>query len=189
MRAHSAGFLIPQVSSRALFRENKLYFLGQEAPEGSRDLWAMDVQSQQGARIISGMTIDSFDISRDGKQIVFAANGSTRSTAHGGTPPENATLLWIADIDKAYAPRMLDSVVGRRPLFSSNDDLVFEADESSSTYAYVRNVRSGSLRKLTKNTIVRLETVSPDRRWVVAEVPVVGVIIGGEPHFTQVRFC
>ena len=64
--------------------------------------------------------------------------------------------------------------MGRRPLFSSNDDLVFEADESSSTYAYVRNRRSGSLRKLTKNPIVRLETVSPDGRWVVAEVPVVG---------------
>lgn len=93
MRAHSAGFPIPQVSSRALFRENKLYFLGQEAPEGSRDLWGHGRAEPAGRPDLIGMTIDSFDISRDSKQIAFAAIGSTRSTAHGGTPPENAILL------------------------------------------------------------------------------------------------
>lgn len=172
--AGSAGFPIPQVSSRAIFHENKLYFLGKEGPEDSWDLWAMDLRSQRAARVLSGMGIESFDISRDGKQIAFAAIGSARPTTHSGTLPDNATFLWVADIDKVSTPHLLDSAAARRPLFGSNDDLIFEADEGSSTYAYVRNLRSGGLRKITTNPIVRLETVSPDGRWVVAEVPIVG---------------
>jgi hypothetical protein len=146
-----AAFPIPQISSRAIFDGTRLYFAGQQAPRDSWDLWAVNLSSGQSERVVPGMEMESFDLSRDGKQVVFESTGSEERTSQGDALQQLTTAsgrvprLWIADLDHHSAPRLINSESAeRRPLFTSANELAFEADEGFSTYAYLRAVHGGS---------------------------------------------
>ena len=156
-----------QGSSRAIFSPDgtKLYFLGGRSKRDSVGLWVADLTSGQIERPLPGMSVaNSFDVSADGKQIVFDSVDSQ------GTPH-----LWIAALDRRSPPRQLESgFPERNPVFGPAGDVFFWAQEGGISYVYHRALQGGPRKQVTPVLAPHFSTISPDGKWVVAEAPISG---------------
>jgi dipeptidyl aminopeptidase/acylaminoacyl peptidase len=160
----SAWFPLEQANSRAIFSPDgkKLYFLGKQNAQDTEDLWAADLTSGLMERPVPGIFAQSFDVSADGKQIVFDS-----PDAHG------ELHLWIASLDRRSSPRRLASDSPEsHPLFGPEDDLFFQAQENGRSYLYRRSQEGGQRKKVVPDPVTFLQTISADGKWVVVEMPV-----------------
>lgn len=104
----------------------------------------------------------SYDLSHDGKQIAFDALDE-----HG------QSHLWIASLDHRQPPRRLESDFPETsPLFGPSGALFSQSYEAGHSYIYRRTQSDGEPQKVLSHPISVLHTISPDGRWIVAEVPV-----------------
>ena len=162
----SARLPLDQGNLRAIFSPDgkKLYFLGHHDPKDAEELWSADLPSGQIERPVPGIFIQSFDVSADGKQIVFDS-----WDAHG------ELHLWTAALDRRSSPRRLESNSPEsRPLFGPEGEVFFQAEENGHSYLYRRPLDGGQRKKVMPDPVIFLQTVSADGRWVVAQVPVGG---------------
>jgi serine/threonine protein kinase len=163
----SARFPITQNSSRAIFSPDgtRLYFLGQRNPNESEELWVTDLSSGLSERPLPGMSVaNSFDVSADGKQIVFDSLDAK------GDPH-----LWVAALDRRSPPRRLESDSPEsNPLFDPMGDLFFQAQEGGHLYLYHRPLDGGQRKKVTPSPVTQFETMSADGKWLVAEAATSG---------------
>jgi Tol biopolymer transport system component len=157
-----------QRSSRAIFSPDgtRLYFLGRRNSNESEELWVTDLSSGLSERPLPGMSVaNSFDVSADGKQIVFDSFDA-----------QSGSHLWVASLDRRSSPRRLESVSPEsNPVWGLTGDLFFQAQEGGHSYLYRRPLYGGQPTKVTPSPVARFETISPDGKWLVAEAP-----IGGE---------
>jgi len=138
-----------------------LYYLNREAPGTLLELWRVDLESGKRERPLPGVAILEFNISDDGKEVVF-------STKPDGTP----TQVWLADLHHKARPRLVSSVGDTSPLFSPEGDILFRLTEGTTHYLARMN-RDGSGRaKASPEAIGNIQAISPDRRWVVAFAPI-----------------
>jgi hypothetical protein len=108
------------------------------------------------------MSILEYDISDDGKEVVFSAQ-----------PAEKASELWLAPLDRSSPPQMIASTGERWPRFGSDGQVLFQFTDEKANYIG-RMQRDGSARsKVVPYAINSFRAVSPDRRWVAAGVPFV----------------
>jgi len=115
------------------------------------EIWEADVATGQTQRLLPGILVTGFDISADGKQIVFAAT-------HEGRDPR----IWIAPLDHHSAPRRLSSSAEDMPLFTPAGDILFRASDGHANFAY-RMKRDGSGRqRLLPDPVIGIFGVSPD---------------------------
>jgi hypothetical protein len=156
-----------QGTSRAIFSTDgtKLYFFGRRNPKDNEELWAADLTSGSVERALPGISVAySFDVSPDGKQIVFDSFDSK------GEPH-----LWVAELDRRSSPRRLESSSPEsNPLFGISRDVFLLAQEGGHLCLYRRPLDGGQRTKVTPSPVTRFETISPDGKWVVAEAPTSG---------------
>jgi Tol biopolymer transport system component len=144
----------------------KLYYLvesGVKTGFGSGELWVADLVSRATERLFPGLAMNSYDISPDGKQVVFATigeNGQSRS--------------WLARLDHRTAPIELPAREARGPVFGRAGDVYFRGVEGESWYLYQLKLDSGVVRKVTDEQAVNSPTISPDGRWLLSLVPATG---------------
>jgi serine/threonine protein kinase len=162
-----ARLMPAQDSLRSVFSPDgsKIYFLGRRNPSEAEDLWVEDIASGLAERPVPGMSVsNSYDVSSDGNQFAFDSQDSQ------GKPH-----IWVASVDRREPPRRLESSQPELyPVFGPHGELFFQSEESGSSYLYRRNLISGEKHKVMPSAIVRFHTISPDGKWVVAEVPVNG---------------
>lgn len=60
------------------------------------ELWAADLDSSHTERVLKGFSIGEYDISADGKQVVFSA-----------AAPDHLMHLWLAPLDRSAAPQQI----------------------------------------------------------------------------------
>jgi Tol biopolymer transport system component len=160
----SADLIVGQTSSRSIFSPDgaRLYFLGRRNPNEAGELWAVDLRSNAMERPVPGMAVaSSFDVSPDGKQIVLDSLDA-KGESH----------LWIADLDHRSPPRQLESGSAEQsPLFGPGGDLFFQSLEGGLVYLDHLRLPDGRRTRVSSTPVVRLATVSPDGKWVVAEAP------------------
>jgi len=161
----SARLPNPQVSSRALFSPDgkKLFFFGRRGSNQADELWQADLLSGQMEPLLPGTSLrDTFDISPDGRQLVFDSFDAK------GVPK-----LWIAWIDRRSPPRQLESDLPESdPVFGPDGGVYYQAQEGPLAYLYRRPPDGGAGRRVTSHPVVRFETISPDGKWLVAEAPI-----------------
>ncbi|HTZ46725.1 MAG TPA: winged helix-turn-helix domain-containing protein [Verrucomicrobiae bacterium] len=159
------------------------YLLRRQSPGSPQELWATDLASGRSEPVVSGFSIDGYDVSPDGKNAVFS------TTPRGGT-----SEIWLAPCDHSSGPRQLTSSGEHRPVFGPDNDLIFEAAEGGKNFAFRMKLDGSQRRKVTDTPIIDIRSVSPDRRWVITGVPVNEVpstadlafpLEGGEPQ----RIC
>ena len=93
-----------QVSSEGLASRLKyskdggqvFYLLAEAGAQRSSELWALDVASGRGRPIIQGFSVIDYDVSEDGRTIVF-----------GSKPPTGSREIWLAQADHSGAPQRL----------------------------------------------------------------------------------
>jgi eukaryotic-like serine/threonine-protein kinase len=154
----SEGFsFLPALSRDA----NTAYYLKQTGSSRSYvsgELWATDVDSGRQERVLPGYIIAHYDISRDGRKVVFAV-------AEGGS-----TGIWIAPLDHTSAPRQLTSGGEYRAFFTPEGDIVYMTNKEP-RYLYRMKSDGSDNHQVMSDPILHLMSVSPDGEWAAMMVP------------------
>lgn len=161
----------------------KLYYLVKQG--GSRafvtgELWVADLATGNSERILPGFAIHYYDISKDGKRVVFSATGK-----------EGRLGIWLAWLDRSEPPRQLTATGEYRVFFGKPGEILFAAE---GTLERIKEDGSGRA-KILEGNVIFLVNASPDGKWAVVvmsterkEIPHIVMAFpleGGKP----IRIC
>jgi eukaryotic-like serine/threonine-protein kinase len=140
-----------------LVRQGAVRFSG-AGGERAGELWATELETGRHRSILPGRSVIGYDVSRDGRQIVFAEldqRGSSR--------------LWLTRLDRPDAPRRLAEFEADSPRFDAGGDIFFRGMENGRRFVY--RLREGHVpEKVIQRSVLFFQTVSPDGAWVIAKV-------------------
>ena len=140
---------------------NSLYFLMTNNQSHVPELWVKNLRDGKLESVLPGYAMESYSISRDGKQVAFAANDSA---GHGS--------VWVAPLNRRSSPKRISSTeVEDSPRFLPDGDLVFRVVEGGFNFIYRMKPDGSERHKLTSERILDLHSVSANGHWVVASVP------------------
>ncbi len=134
----------------------KLYYLVRAGGSGSYvsgTLWVADMGSGQRQRLVPDFLMQTYDISADGRSVVFvAADDTTRSP------------LWFAPLDGRSPPRRLVRSDALQAFFGAGDEVIFSARERNRNFIFRVRTDGSELRKVVQGPTPM--DVSPDGKWV-----------------------
>jgi eukaryotic-like serine/threonine-protein kinase len=147
----------PTISSDA----RKLFYLVRGGGTSSfigGGLWVADLTTGQKQRLLPDFEMHNFSLSRDGQQVVFAADGS----GHGG--------VWLARLDAQTPPRQLATASVWQAYFGRPGEIVYVTDARGGTLVVRRIGEDGSGdRPLIDTSNILPFSVSPDGQFVAAQ--------------------
>ena len=98
-----------------------------------------------------------YDLSKDGKRVVFSANDS-----------RGYERLWIAPTDRSDAPRQIPNAEGDMPYFLGSDEVVFHQMVKGFSLAFrIREDGTGKQELATSEPVVEVRGASPDGNFVI----------------------
>ncbi|PYT20140.1 MAG: hypothetical protein DMG58_34690 [Acidobacteria bacterium] len=121
------------------------------------ELREADLATGQSERLLTGFLVTGYDISADGKQIVFAST-------HEGRGPR----IWLAPLDRRSAPRRLSSSDEDMPLFMPTGDIMFRASERNANFLCRMKSDGTGRERVLPNPIIEALAISPDGAFVLA---------------------
>jgi serine/threonine protein kinase len=130
---------------------------------GASELWVADIATGNNQPLLTGFAVTGYDISPDGRRVVFSA-----------LDPTGKSRLWVAPTDRTGAPHQIPDVEGDMPHFGSPGELVFHSIEGKSTCAFRIREDGTGMQKLTSCEISQVHGVSPDGQFVIAMSRAVG---------------
>jgi DNA-binding winged helix-turn-helix (wHTH) protein/Tol biopolymer transport system component len=146
--------------SRPSFRDGDktLYYLLRHPAAGSdAELWRMTVDSGRSEAVFPGTAMYAYDLSPDGKQVVYA------SEVRGG-----ASRLWLVPLDRSSPAKAIGPPGAKAPYFGLAGTILFLQSEGTQNYLERVN-QDGSGRALVlPYPIMGIESISPGRKWLVA---------------------
>jgi DNA-binding winged helix-turn-helix (wHTH) protein/Tol biopolymer transport system component len=141
---------------------SKVYYLvraGSSRAFVHGELWVSETASAHHERILPGFLVTRYDISPDGKEVVFATFDSATKSS-----------VWLARLDHRASPRQLTSGDASRPLFGPGGTIVFLGKEGELGYLYQMKEDGAGKDKITPDPVIYPIAISPDKQWVVAWV-------------------
>ena len=185
----SEGEIVADVSRPSFAADDRvLYYLLRHGSDGSGpELWRMMLDSGKSEAVFPGVSMTAYDVSPDGKQVVYAA-----------ATPAGTTQLWLAPVNRSSPARRICDSGGTRPHFGPRGQILFQATEGSFSYLEQMNTDGSGRLKVVSYPINTIQSISPGRRWVVARVPVLestGVVTkaipldGGTPRTICLDYC
>jgi len=141
-----------------VFREEDrvIYYLLRRAKGASTELWRTLVDSGKSEAVLPDVSMASFNISPDGRQVVYATWGGN-----------GATELWRAPMDRSSAPVKLGIPGARMPQFGEHGQILFQRAEGGSNYLWQSDTDGGNISKVFPYPISELQSISPGRNWVI----------------------
>ena len=186
----SEGEVVTEGSPPSFSLDDKsIYYLLRRGQEGSdAELWRTSVESGKSEAVFPGISMMAYDVSPDGKQVVYA------------TPaPSGTTQLWLAPVDKSTSPARVGSSGATSPHFGVRGQILFRQREGNSNYLEQMNLDGSNRSKVVPYPIIEIQGISPGRHWVTAAVPkepggnglaVMEIPVdGGPPHRMCVGYC
>lgn len=158
----SEGEVVADLSPPA-FRQNDtvLYYLLRQEPDASgTELWRTFLDSGKSEDVFPGVSMLAYDVSQDGRQVVY----STATSA-------GKTQLWLAPVDKTTPANKLGDAGGTSPHFGARGQILFQVAEGNSNYLEQMNMDGSGRTKVVPYPIVEIQSISPGRRWIMAMVP------------------
>jgi eukaryotic-like serine/threonine-protein kinase len=141
--------------------DNKvIYYLMRRGQQASyAELWRASAESGKSEVVFPGVSMTAYDISPDGKQVVYV------------TPASNGTQVWLAPVDRSTPPTKLGGTGGNWPHFGARDEIIFQQTEGNSNYLERMNLDGSNRSKVVPYPITEIQSISPGHRWVIAMVP------------------
>lgn len=137
-----------------------IYYLLKRRGSSGAELWRTVVDSDKSEAVFPGIPMTAFDLSPDGKRVVY-----TTQTSNG------TTALWLARLDQTSPPTKLNISEAREPRFGAHGQILFTHAEGSNNYLEQIDPDGTHLSKLIPYAITDLQGVSPGRRWATVGVP------------------
>ncbi len=185
----SEGEVVADPSPPAFSADDKLlyYLLRRESARAGPELWRMSVESGESEAVFPGIPMLSYDVSQDGKQVVYSTAGT-----------DGKSQLWLAPVDRSSPASRLGSGGETSPHFGPRREILFRATEGTFNYLEQINLDGSGRSKVVPYPISEIQGVSPGRRWVMAVIPFanghhVGIVAipveGGPPVSICLSFC
>lgn len=146
----------PEFSSDATI----LYYLLRREEGLGAELWRTAVETGKSEVVFPGISMSAFDVSADGKQVVFTTE-----------EPGGTTQLWLAHMDRSVAATKLGVSGARSPHFGAGGQILFQKMEGNVNYLEQVNPDGSHLSKMLPYPIIEFQGVSPGGRWVMAALP------------------
>jgi hypothetical protein len=125
------------------------------ATSSTFELYSVNIASGKADRLIPGVVVKDFDVSRDDLEVVYT------------TVEKGENQIWIAPLDHRSSPRLL-TPSGDHVSFGANGEVVFrELDERVNYLARINKDGTGRQR-ISSIAVIDKQGVSPDGEWVVA---------------------
>jgi DNA-binding winged helix-turn-helix (wHTH) protein/Tol biopolymer transport system component len=137
-----------------------IYYLLRRGEGSDAELWHTVVDSGKSEAVFPGISMIAYDVSADGKLVVYATE------APGGT-----TQLWLSPVDRSVPAIKVGSPGGRWPHFGPQGRILFLETEGNANYLEQMNPDGSNRSKVVPYPIAEFEEVSPGRRWVMVTVP------------------
>ena len=139
-----------------LVRQGAIRFAGANH-EAAGELWVTDVDTGRQRPILAGRPVIGYDVSRDGKRLVFAA-----------LEESGASRLWVSRADGSEARRLTDSEADS-PRFDRAGNIYYRGIEDGLNFIY-RVREGGKPEKALQPPVLFFMTTSPDGDYVLARV-------------------
>jgi len=133
-----------------------IYYLLRRAKGAGTELWRTEVDSGKSEAVLPGVSMASFNISADGKQVVYAAYGAN-----------GVTELWRAPMDESSAPVKLGNPGARWPQFGGKGQILFQREEGGTNYLEQVDADGTHLSRVLPYPISDFQSISPERKWVI----------------------
>jgi len=104
--------------------------------------------------------MNSFDLSPDGRQVVYSSIDAA-----------GVSKLWLAPLNRRTGPRMLTPTEGLGPVFGRDDEILYRSRENGQGYIFQLQLGSGAIRKVISEPAINSPIVSPDGHWIVSRTP------------------
>ncbi len=131
------------------------YLLRSHSDSSANELYSVDLASGTIDRQLPGVTLTSYQISRDGEEIAYTK---------GKRGPDSE--IWLASVDRRSPPRLV-ARAGDEVFFGAPGELIFRGVGEKQNFAF-RIKEDGSGRRRAFNwTILDIFAVSPDGSWIV----------------------
>jgi serine/threonine protein kinase len=141
--------------------DNTLYYLMWHQTAGAGpELWRMMVDSGKSEAVFPGVSMIGYDVSPDGKQVVYAA-----------PVPGGKSQLWVAPMDRSSPARQIGRPGDASPHFGARGQTLFQFTEGNVNYLGQMNQDGSGRLKLVPYPIVSIDGISPAGRWIMTSVP------------------
>lgn len=137
-----------------------VYYLLRQREGSSAELWRTVVDSGKSEAVFPGISMTAFDLSRDGKQVVYTTAAS-----------DGSTQLWLTPEDRSLPATKVGIFGARAPHFGRPGQILFLATEGNANYLEQINLDGSHRSKVFPYPLVEFQGVSPGRRWVTAALP------------------
>jgi DNA-binding winged helix-turn-helix (wHTH) protein/Tol biopolymer transport system component len=137
-----------------------VYYLLRRGQSSNAELWRTVVDSGKSDVVFSGISMIEFDVSPDGKQVVYT------TAARDG-----AMQLWLAPTDGSSPAVKVTASDVRSPHFGAAGRILVEQTEGNKNYLEEIHPDGSHQEKIVPYPIGEFQSVSPGRQWVTAEVP------------------
>ena len=136
----------------------RLYYLQRSSANRgfvSGELWTADLQTGKKQRLLPDFLMEHYNVSPDGKRVIFI---NARDTRH----------LWIGTTDGSSPPRTLVNQECTRALFAPNGEIYFVGGENGGMYLQRIGPDGAGLQKIASEKALFLYDISPDGKWLAA---------------------
>jgi len=142
--------------------DQKHFFYLKTGADGKTELWRMELgRSGRSERVVPGYAVETgfnlknYSVTRDGQRVVFASKDE-KGVSH----------LWVVSTDHRTSPVQLPSAESEdSPQFLPNGDVLYRGTEGGKNHLYVRKQDGSGKRMLSEETILNLNSISPDGKW------------------------
>jgi serine/threonine protein kinase len=107
-------------------------------------------------RVFPGFAVTRYDVSTDGKRVVFAA------LDEGGK-----SAIWLASLTRSFPPRRLTQKEAYRPFFGSGGTIFYLSKEDTQDYVYRMNEDGTDQKQVVPDPVIYLLAASPDGQLLV----------------------
>ncbi len=158
----SEGEIGADLSPPSFSADNKiLYYLLRRAPAGSGpELRRMAIDSGKSEAVFPGVSMLTYDVSPDDKQVVYATAGR-----------DGKSQLWLAPIDRSSIPKQIGQSGETWPFFGPRGKIIFQIAEGNANYLEEMNEDGSGRAKVVPYPIDDATEISPGRKWLMGIVP------------------
>jgi DNA-binding winged helix-turn-helix (wHTH) protein/Tol biopolymer transport system component len=138
-----------------------LYYLVWHHPTTTEpELWRLAVDSGRTEAVFPGLFMSSYDVSPDGKQVVYA------------TAPRNGkSQLWLAPIDRSSPPKRLGASGETTPRFGPKGKILYRVTEGNANFLEQMNQDGTGRSRVVPYPIIDIQSISPGKKWLMAMLP------------------
>jgi hypothetical protein len=165
------------------------YLLRHKDANAGPELWRLTLATGKSEAVFPGTSMDSYDVSPDGKQVVYAGVGR-----------DGRSQLWLAPIDRSSPARQIGHSGETLPHFGPRGQILFRLAEGNANYLEQMNQDGSGRSKVVPYPIIEVQGISPGRRWLMAIAPypegnsVVPMVVaiplnGGSPRRICTGYC